>query len=326
MGANAVILVVATILVGGAVVRGDGASQFEMVFTIGGLLAVMFLLNFWLVTTAVRPIRSIEAVARRVAEGDFDARVEPSRLDDRDARQLGVTINLLLAALATERRRFQHDAARVIDNADNERARLARELLDSTAQNLAGLAFQLEALSTDNMMTASSGGIRAARDLAAETIEELRTMALALYPTVLDDLGLGAALRYFAARVSEESGVRISVHSTTQAEDLSRPVRSALYRVAEEAVLDAVQSPSPSPVEVRLQPDRGWMTLDVTVARPQTEVTGEANSKVLNMRARLALVGGVLGVGTLKDGATRLTARVPVHISPSHHLSPALHS
>lgn len=179
MGANAAILVVSTMIVGSVVARRTRISTEELALLVGVPLAVMFLLNYWLVTTALRPIRGIEHVARRVADGDFSARFEQTLLDDRAARQLGQTINVLLTALAAERTDVHRAAARVVDNADRERSKLARELLESTAQNLAGLTLQLEAITREAAPPSSQTRLRVAQDLASETLAELRAVALA---------------------------------------------------------------------------------------------------------------------------------------------------
>jgi signal transduction histidine kinase len=316
MGANAVILVVSTVIVGSVVARRARVSNEEMALALGLPLAMMFLLNYWLVTTALRPIRGIEQVARRVADGDFSARFGQTLLDDRAARQLGQTINVLLTALAAERTDMHRAAARVIDNADRERSKLARELLESTAQNLAGLTLQLEAITREATPSSSLTRLRVAQDLASETLAELRAVALAIYPTVLDDLGLAAALRHFAARVADDTGARVTVHTADADEDaLSQPERGALYRVAEEAVLSAIESDAP--VTLTLRRDGKWLILDIVSDRAMGAVPDDGvagmRTAVLNMRSRLALVGGVLDVDPRQGGKRHLSARVPVH-------------
>jgi signal transduction histidine kinase len=320
MGANAMILIITSAIIGGLIGRRVRIEPFELAIALGPSVATMFLLNYWLIVTALRPIHRVEEVTRRVAEGDFTARVEPSLLDDRAMRQLGSTINILLTALTTERVHLHQTAARVVDRADRERAQLARELLDSTAQNLAALAMQLEAMSREDVASrpAQNPSFVAARDLATETLSELRAMALAVYPTVLDDLGLAAALRHFASRVSVDTGTPVTVQVLDPDDDLSRPERGALYRVAEEAVLVATQM---TPITLTLRREGLWLSLQITsddsAGTPLIAGASDLPSTLLNMRSRLALVGGVLEAEPHDHKPRKLVARVPIQRYPS---------
>jgi nitrate/nitrite-specific signal transduction histidine kinase len=96
-----------------------------------------------LAAIALLPLRGIETVASRVWRGDFGARVGSSPVADRDMKRIGTTFNLLLDGLVADRTRMRALATAVIDAGDRERASLARELRDSTAQQLAALVLQL---------------------------------------------------------------------------------------------------------------------------------------------------------------------------------------
>jgi signal transduction histidine kinase len=147
-GANALIVVVA--LATAITLTGSEPRDREMLAVLGFALAASFLVNVALVTVALRPLRSLEATATRVRQGDLDARVAESLLADRDVQRVGEALNLLLDELVADRARVRRLASEVIRAGDAERARLAHELHDSTAQTISAVVMQLAAAGRDS--------------------------------------------------------------------------------------------------------------------------------------------------------------------------------
>src|SRR3954452_17014028 len=128
LGAN---LLALAFLVAVVLARPFAAPSLGVVLlaVIGGMIVFGIL-----AAVALLPLRGIETVASRVWRGDFGARVSRSSVADRDMKQIGTTFNLLLDGLVADRTRMHALATAVIDAGDHERASLARELHDSTAQ------------------------------------------------------------------------------------------------------------------------------------------------------------------------------------------------
>src|SRR5690606_5891486 len=184
-----------------------GAIQHRLLLILCASLGVSLVVNILLVALALRPLVALERSASLVWRGNFDARVPPSILADRNMARLGSTLNLLLDSLIRERRRMHELAAQVIDAQDAERARIARELHDSTAQTLTAVTLQLSAAARDYEGIVDLDRLELARELAQNALEEVRQLARSVYPRVLDDLGLPAALDWLSRQVHEESGV-----------------------------------------------------------------------------------------------------------------------
>src|SRR5438045_2677993 len=108
-------------------------------------LTIGALVNFALVRLALRPIKTLEHVARRVSEGRLAERVPPSIVADRDLAQLSATINDMLDKLAAGRERMRTLGAEVVYAEEKERARVAHELHDSVGQSLAAASVQTAA-------------------------------------------------------------------------------------------------------------------------------------------------------------------------------------
>ncbi|HEX5829622.1 MAG TPA: histidine kinase, partial [Gemmatimonadaceae bacterium] len=231
---------------------GTGAA---LLLLAGALLAAL-LADLGLVRLALRPVRELEAVAERVWRGDLRARVPSSPLADRDVARVGGMFNLLLDKLTADGTRMRRLATEVIQATDGERARIAHELHDSTAQSLAALVLQLSAAARDNRDAALATRLETMKELAGGVLEDVRLLAHTVHPRVLDDLGLPAALRALAREARARcGGVVIDVAADTEERWLPAPVAATLYRVAQEGMTNALHHAAPRAIHVRLVVD-----------------------------------------------------------------------
>jgi signal transduction histidine kinase len=224
--------------------------------------------------------------------------------------------NLLLDGLAADRSRLRVLASEVIAAGDRERAALARELHDSTAQHLAALQLQLAAAARDAADPALAERLRAARDSAASTLEEVRVLSHSVHPAVLDDLGLEAALRKLARDSSHGNGIDIDVSATPGLDRIPQNVAAVLYRVAQEAVRNAVRHAAPTRVRINLLRSPASVTLEVHDNGRGFELEAEERRRtgmgLLSMRERAALIDGTVDIKTAAGGGTTVTAIVPL--------------
>jgi signal transduction histidine kinase len=282
--------------------------------TVVALLATL-LVNAALVYWALLPLRTLEATAVRVSAGDLGARVPRSPLADRNFVRIGRTLNQLLDHVTADRARMRHLASQVISAGDQERAHIARELHDSTAQSLSAL----EMLVTASLRETPAGQLHdrlgVMRDIVVESLAEVRTLSHNVHPRVLDDLGLVAALEFLARRTREGSGVAVRVTSDVTVE-LSATVASVLYRVAQEAVRNAVRHGRPRDLRVALAADGRAARLEVEddgggfdVAAAEADRAGMG---IFLMRERLALIDGRLDIASAPGRGTRVRATAPL--------------
>jgi signal transduction histidine kinase len=209
-------------------------------------------------------------------------------------------------------------AAEVIEVGDRERAVLARELHDSTAQRLAALLLQLSAAARDCTDPALAARLSEMRDAAEAVTEEVRVLSHTVHPRVLDDLGLTPALHKLARESSNGTGIHIDVDAEALTSRLSPSVESVLYRVAQEAVRNATRHASPKHVWLTLRADATTAGLEVHddgrgFDLQTIEKRGTAGGLgLLSMRERVALVDGVLEVKTAPNNGTTIVATVPL--------------
>jgi signal transduction histidine kinase len=285
---------------------------------LGATLVVSILVNQYLVRLALAPLKQLETTASRVVHGDIDARVAQSPIADRDIARIGTALNMLLDSLVADRERMRLLAAQVISAQDQERARVARELHDSTAQTLAAAMMQIATLGRERSCSATAEQVDELRALVAGALEEVRTLSHVMHPRVLDDLGLSAALTWLARQARQDGVLEIDVDADP-AERLSRSASSALYRVAQESIRNVLQHAEATHVDVTLRVSPTAATLSISDDGAGFDVADAERRRpgmgLFSIRERVTLVNGTVEFLSAPSGATRGTtviAKVPL--------------
>lgn len=225
----------------------------------------------------------------------------------------------------TEVKRTQEELARLSGRLmylqDEERRAIARELHDTTAQNL--LAITLNATRLNERLGDADEPARRALtetlDLAEQSLREVRTLSYLLHPPLLDDIGLPAALSWLTKGFSDRSGIQVDVSIEKGCEPLPRPTATALYRVAQEALSNVHRHSGCGRARVALYRTAGMVHLDVVddgmgfrnPAGTTLEEAGQLGIGISGMRLRLEQLGGRLDIRTDRTG-THVGAKVPV--------------
>lgn len=317
LGANALIAMVgiAAVLL---VAQGHPNGGRVMVIYSAALL-VAVAVNVALVTTALVPIDNLTEVAERVRAGELDVRVSASPLADRDLARLGMTVNGLLDELGAERLRLRELASQVIEAGDHERARIARELHDGVAQWVAALVLHLGAVMNDPRNAPVKARLEPAKQIADQVLEELRTLAHVMHPRALTDLGLAAALEGLA-RDTSVPGMTVEASAPTCTDRLPIEIESVLYRVAQEAVANALRHGRAPHVRVALAVEPAQATLEVSDDGRGFDVAARARQHdgigLFTMRERLSLVNGTFDITSRPGAGTRVRATVPLRRRP----------
>ena len=312
VGANLLIVLAALLVV---VAERQGVLPGNAVSILGVALGVSLVVNLGLVYVALRPLSDLELTAARVSAGDLEARVASSRLADRDMARIGTTLNTLLDNLTNDRARVRRLAAQVISAQDEERARVARELHDSTAQMLAAVMLQLGVAARENESPALDARIATVREMVAEALEEVRTLSHTIHPRVLDDLGLAAALSWLARQTREQEALDAEAFADDGA-PIPRLAATVLYRVAQESLRNAARHAQARRVELWLRRTATTATLEVVddgrgfdVRRAEERRPGMG---LFSMRERVGLANGTLSVESAPGRGTRVVATVPL--------------
>lgn len=318
IGANALIVLAA----GVALWSRPGAERLDLV-VLGLALLVGVAANLALTMLALRPLDRLGAVATSVWRGDLDARVGDLALADAQIRQLANTVDRLLDGLAADRERMRQLASQVIDAQDAERARIARELHDSAAQSLAALGFLLTAATREVTDPELSARLHDARVLASAVLDEVRGIAHAMHPRVLEDLGLVSALEGLARATREHSGLDVTVKGESLLDvEVPRRVAGVLYRVGQEALANAARHARASRVDMTLGLANGRAMLEVRDDGAGFDVDDAPRPGkgmgLFSMRERVALLHGDVRIESTPGRGTRVLATIPLNGETAH--------
>ncbi len=312
-GANAVIVIVAfAVAVMG---RREVGDERRLLVLVALALGLSLLVSVVLVAVALRPIQDLHRTTLKIWSGDLDARVPYSVLADLEIRRVGSALNALLDDLMSDQARIRNLAAQVISAGDRERAQVARELHESTAQLLAGLLAELSVVARENSDAAIAPRLDRSRVLARDILEEVKLLASSMYPRVLDDLGLAAALRYLAREATSEDGPGIHADVDPSCDVASAEARSVLYRVAQESVNNALRHGNAQRITIRLQRLRDGVRLEVEDDGCGFDVA-EADRRrpgmgLFTIRERSALIGAVPSISSAVGRGTRISVALP---------------
>ena len=312
-GANALIVTAALLV---ALHGGTGGQATRLWLVLLVSLGLGLVVNATLVIIALRPLNELEQTARRVWQGELDARVPASTVADAGIQRVGNTLNILLDGLSADRARLRELAKQVIQAGDRERASIARELHDSTAQTLAALLLELSVLAGENADPRLETRIARVRSIVGDVLDEVRLLAHTVHPRVLDDLGLVAALQLLARESMERGSSLVEYTGPVKVESLDPACASALYRVAQEAVGNAMRHAQASTISIRLNVTDGSAALEILDDGigfvPADVEQRRPGMGLFTMRERAALVGGSLSIQSEAGRGTGVVATVPL--------------
>lgn len=309
--------VVGTYVTAYTVRLGTAESPLELVFVfaaIGALLSVA--VNWVVLKAALRPLDGITRTVEEVRKGNMLARVERDPFSDPQIETLRETLNAMLDRLDEHGARLRALSSQIIKAQEEERLRIARELHDETAQALASLLVRQRVAERTTDPEALQRTMADLRALTSEALEGVRRMALELRPTMLDDLGLVAAVEAFARQFGQRTGIPVEVRVARRPDRLPPEVELVAFRVIQEALSNVARHSGASRAEVGLS--AGPELLVVTVADDGRgfDLTPALDSRerslgLFGMRERAALVGGRLRIDSRPARGTRVHLEVP---------------
>jgi PAS domain S-box-containing protein len=245
--------------------------------------------------------------ARLVVINDITERLRTQEALERVNRELELSHERLRAL-----------SRRLLEIQEEERGRLARDLHDDIGQVLTALKIQLESL--------QRGGDPALRARIAEgvetvqqTLERVRQLSLNLRPSQLDDLGLAAALRSHLDRQAGVAGIAPHFDAAEAPADVDPDTETACFRVAQEAINNALRHAHAHNLWVRLFTSGGRLGLSIRDDGPGFELevarrraASGASLGLVGMEERIALAGGSLELHAAPGQGTTVLATFPV--------------
>ncbi len=317
-----------------------------MLFCIAGALVLVY----WGTRSIVSPLRALDSATKRIASGDLSTPVAikghdeigalaqsfdamRARLNDsmeeihalnRDldarAQERTAALEKALAENATlyselqEKERLRGDLLhRVISAQEEERRRIARELHDETCQLLTGVGYALENAEADAPPDLEPE-LEKVRSLTDSALDGIHRMISDLRPSMLDHLGLVAALRWYAEQRFGGTNIQFTLHEIGDAPRLPAMSETALFRVAQEAINNIAQHSGAAHAVIVLQ-----FADDCVEARIADDGDGfdpGQNARhglgLMSMEERMAAIGGIFRLRSRPGQGTVIRLRVPI--------------
>lgn len=207
----------------------------------------------------------------------------------------------------------------ILSAQEEERKKISRELHDVIAQTLTGINVRLAALKKEaaNNTSGLDRNIARTQRLVQQSVNIVHQFARELRPAVLDDLGLIPALHSFMKNFTARTGVRTRLTAFAEVEQLDTARRTALFRVAQEALTNVGRHARASWVEVSIQKLTDGICMKIKDNGKSFQMKRVLHGKgvkhlgLLGMRERLEMVGGRFDVESIPRKGTTVTAIIP---------------
>jgi len=216
--------------------------------------------------------------------------------------------------LARSRHAMQQLSSRLVDAQESERRAISRELHDEVGQSIGALLVDIGRLTTtlSEARPEVKGQLESIKSVAERTFQSVRNIALLLRPSMLDDLGLAAALEWQAREVSRRSEIEVSVDSEQIPDELPDEYAISIYRVVQEALNNAVRHSGAKNATVSVEKLPTSIVVRVSDDGRGFDPARSRGMGLLGMEERVRRLGGALRVDSQPGNGATLIAELPV--------------
>ncbi|HEY4087738.1 MAG TPA: sensor histidine kinase [Bryobacteraceae bacterium] len=210
-----------------------------------------------------------------------------------------------------------HLSARLLEVQEEERKYLARELHDEVGQTLTALRMELAPVQAVVQNPAARERLRNCQDLAERAVRTVRHISLMLRPSLLDDLGLDAALEWHLNEFSRRSGIQSEYAADEEMPELSEEMRTCVYRVAQEALNNCEKYSRATKARLVLRISEESIMLEIGDNGAGFQLTPRGlparGTGLLGIRERVSLLHGSTMIDTSPGGGTRVVVTLPLY-------------
>jgi signal transduction histidine kinase len=282
--------------------------------------AVGILVAVFLTSILTRPLRELLTATQVVARGDFSPRV--LRWADDEIGDLADAFNAMTAELAhiDEIRREREQLRRqllekVIATQEDERRRIARELHDSTSQNLTSLMVGLKNIENMCDQQQMRAPLQELRFVVSQTLDEVHEISVRLRPPVLDDLGLSDAIERLGREWQARYKIPVDILVHLGSERLPGEIETAIYRIVQESLTNIARYACAKSASVLLERRGGDVVAIVEDDGQGFDIAQKFNNRQMGlagMRERAELLNGNLTIESRPGQGVSIHVQIPI--------------
>jgi signal transduction histidine kinase len=310
-------------------------------------IGTAFILTIGISRSIVNPLKELIQGADRIAKGDLSKPVPPQGSDEigvlsqsfelmrrrlvesmnsitRQNQELETRVEERTRQINESQKRVEVLLKKLISSQEDERKRIARELHDETLQDLSAVLMKID-MCLINSQDMSRQKIEAMRSIVINAWDGVLGIIQNLRPTLLDDLGLAAAIKSLLDLHLAEREINYFVNTDGVTEKRFRPeVEITLFRIIQEAVLNTARHAQAQNVFVLCKIENGTVNVDIEddgegFDLNQLYTSGAAQDRrglgLMGMRERVSQIGGKIEICSMPGLGTRIGVHLPLGIA-----------
>jgi len=273
----------------------------------------------------IRPMGlGLDLQARRKDGHTFDAEISLSYIQS-DQGTLAVAFLSDISKRKADEKAIQRQkedlrglAGRLMTAQDDERRRIARDLHDDLSQKLAYLAMDVGKLANKHSAPDVQADLRLLQRRAADAAETVRRISHQLHPSILDDLGLEAALEHYCEEFTERSGIRTYFSARDVPDSLPPGVAGSIYHIFQESLRNVSKHSEAKEAYVTLECDGDLLHLavrDEGVGLNPQQLQSGSSIGIVGMKERAHLINGTVKIDSKSGEGTEVSVVVPISVS-----------
>lgn len=217
--------------------------------------------------------------------------------------------------IAKNREQLRSLSRQLLASEERERRRIAREVHDEMGQVLTGIKLNLQEVQRGAAADVAEKIERVQGDIG-DLMVRMRDLSARLRPAMLDDLGLVPALQWHGERIARQTGMRVDLEHQCREGELPHEVSLTLFRIAQEALTNAVRHSGADRVHIAVRTDAGTASITVRDAGsgfdPEEALGRGTTLGLVGMRERVEMAGGELLIRSRPNEGTEIECRLPV--------------
>jgi two-component system sensor histidine kinase UhpB len=297
-----------------------GNARLILLFSMAGILITLFV-NRVIIQNALHPLHELGDALELVKSEQINIPDSLKNYKDPDICRLVIAIDSMLNRMAKYTSQLQAISERAINAQEEERVRIARSLHDDTAQSISMLIIHLERLGTliPTDRPDITRYITDAQSVATRLLENLRKIIWDLRPSILDDLGLVSAIRWFARTNLEKAGVKVDFWVGNEVMRLPPYLETMLFRIAQETISNILRHANAKKVSIRLwiADENIWLEIKddgdgFDIDRTAKGAIDRKQLGLLGIQERASLVHGEVKIESSKESGTCLQVYIPL--------------